>query len=463
MGDNVQIAGFEGEFDYFLNNPIFRERVFSTIAGNHELKVDKNDTSQENTAFADHFYQPNLTEYGQTLNINDDRTKTFIPGDYYYTYGDTLFLNLNTNNKNSLEHKTFIEEAIKEATKKRGSNFSWKVVSFHHAPYSTATHTEDKDILQRRHELVRIFNENDIDIVLGGHDHIYARSKQMLAGEQALEFEKAYGIKESDKNAKVENNYTSTYNNQIYKNGKIVVDGIGLDYNRKEVTNPRGTLFLTLASASGSKFYNPIGEQQWFVNKSLDDRNQLLTHFTFNKNQFKLETMDPYGKIIDHYTINKTDDFIANPNMNDQSITKAKLADFISEVEKYKPVDNKDNLNLYEKSLASAKEVLNNTYTSQEELDAAIEVLNTRLSSVEFLAKKVENNTKVSKEIKGEKVPKSNIRKDKKINRTNKKSTNINKKISRKSNNPKTGIANLTGVYASLSIATAGLYAIKRK
>ncbi|MDU2354602.1 MAG: hypothetical protein E7D92_08400, partial [Anaerococcus sp.] len=96
---------------------IFRERVFSTIAGNHELKVDKNDTSQENTAFADHFYQPNLTEYGQTLNINDDRTKTFIPGDYYYTYGNTLFLNLNTNNKNSLEHKTFIEEAIKKATK----------------------------------------------------------------------------------------------------------------------------------------------------------------------------------------------------------------------------------------------------------------------------------------------------------------------------------------------------------
>ena len=36
-------------------------------------------------------------------------------------------------------------------------------------------------------------------------------------------------------------------------------------------------------------------------------------------------------------------------------------------------------------------------------------------------------------------------------------------KEAKKSNNPKTGIASLSGVYAALSLASAGLFASKRK
>ncbi|WP_394018663.1 fibronectin type III domain-containing protein [Anaerococcus cruorum] len=35
MGDNVEIANYEGEYDYFLDNDLFKDSIFSTVVGNH--------------------------------------------------------------------------------------------------------------------------------------------------------------------------------------------------------------------------------------------------------------------------------------------------------------------------------------------------------------------------------------------------------------------------------------------
>ncbi|MBM0046546.1 metallophosphoesterase [Anaerococcus sp. mt242] len=468
MGDNVEIVNYEGEYDYFLDNDLFKDSVFSTVVGNHETYVDASNGSQRNTVFSDHFYLPNESKLGSISKINEDGTAYYIPGDYYYSYGDTLFLNINSNVNDSKEHEAFIKDAIAKATKERGKNFSWKVVSFHHAPYSTATHTSDTDILERRHELVRIFNENGIDLVLNGHDHIYTRTGQMIAGEQVLSFEDAYGTDPKNENAGIKDGFTKTYNNRVYKDNKVVVDGIKLDYNQKEVTNPRGTLFLTMSTSAGSKFYNPIGEDQWFVNRSLDDRSQLFSSLTFSKNIFNIKTMNPYGEIVDFYTINKTDDFINNPGVN-KDLSKSKLEALVKEAKNNKPVNKEENVELYNLAIERAEEVLNATFTSEEEVDAAVEVLNTRLSNVEFLAEnkddkktddkktddKKTDDKKPAKQVKGEKAPKAA--------KLAKKENKADKKEAKKSDNPKTGVATLTGVYATLSVAAAGLFVTKRK
>ena len=451
MGDNVEIANLEGEYDYFLDNDLYKERVFSSVVGNHETYVnDKDGHSQRNTVFADHFYLPNESKLGSISKVNEDGTAYYIPGDYYYSYGDTLFININSNVLDSKEHEAFIKDAIEKATKERGKNFSWKVVSFHHAPYSTATHTSDKDILQRRHELVKIFNENGIDIVLNGHDHIYTRTGQMIAGEQAMSFADAYGTDPNNENAGIKDGYSETYNNRIYKNGKVIVDGIKLDYDKKEVTNPRGTLFLTMSTSAGSKFYNPIGEDQWFVVRSLDDRSQLFSTLSFAQNKFNLTTMDPEGKIVDTYTINKTDDFIENPTMNDKKIDKTKLENYINEAKSFKLVQDEENVKLYQDALDRANEVLNSEYTSQEEIDSAIEVLKTRLSDIKFTSK-AEEGPKAPKALKTNKNPKAKASKKEE-----------SKKSSKESSNPKTGIASLASVYATLALASAGFFASKK-
>ena len=465
MGDNVEIANYEGEYDYFLDNDLFKDSIFSTVVGNHETYVDDKNGSQRNTVFSDHFHLPNESKLGSISKINEDGTAYYIPGDYYYSYGDTLFLNINSNVNDSKEHEAFIKDAIAKATKERGKNFSWKVVSFHHAPYSTATHTSDTDILQRRHELVRIFNENGIDVVLNGHDHIYTRTGHMIAGEHVLSFEDAYGTDPKNENAGIKDGFSKTYNNKVFKDNKVVVDGIKLDYNQKEVTNPRGTLFLTMSASAGAKFYNPIGEDQWFVNRSLDDRSQLFSSLTFSKNSFNIQTLNPYGEIVDFYTVNKTDDFIENPTIN-KEFSKEKLKASIKEAKNNKPVDEESNIELYKLAIERAEEVLNATFTSQEEVDAAIKVLETRLSNVEFIAENtVDNkvdNKKPAKQVKGEKAPKA-VKKVEKETKVNKKEIKTSNKVAKKSSNPKTGIGALTGVYATLSVAAAGLFATKRK
>ena len=481
MGDNVEIAGYEGEYDYFFDNNLFKERIFSSITGNHETYIDENDTSQENKVFADHFYLANESKLGSISKENSDGTKTYIPGDFWYTYGDTLFLNLNSNEKDSKIHEKFIQEAIAKAREKRGSNFSWKVVSFHHAPYSTATHTSDEDILQRRSELVRIFNDNNIDVVLNGHDHIYSRTKQMIAGEKALNFKDAYGTDVDDINAEIEDGFSNTYNNKVYPNGKVIVDGIGIDYGKNEVTNPRGTLFLTMSASAGAKFYNPIGEDQWFVNRSLDDRSQLFSNLTFSKNQFKIVTMDQDGKIVDSYTINKTDEKIENPELNKNTADFTKLENCIKEVMNKKIALDDENVSTYNNALENAIKVLNNKNSSQEEVDSAIEVLSTRLSEVSFIkeenhkdSKNKNNNensidkldgqkpcegkgSSNSDNILGQKVKAENFVKDSDFENN---SLNANHT---KTENVNTGVNSILSVFASLSLAIASLLKIKRK
>ncbi|KWZ90679.1 Ser/Thr phosphatase family protein [Anaerococcus hydrogenalis] len=480
MGDNVEIAGYEGEYDYFFDNDLFKERIFSSITGNHETYIDGKDSSLQNTVFSDHFYLANESKLGSISKENEDGTRTYIPGDFWYSYGDTLFLNLNSNVNDSKEHEKFIQEAIKQAEEKRGSKFSWKVVSFHHAPYSTATHTTDDDILQRRNELVKIFNKNNIDLVLNGHDHIYTRSKHMLGGEKTLSFKDAYGTDLNDPNAEIKDSFSETFNNKIYPNGKVIVDGIGIDYGKNQVVNPKGTLFLTMSASAGAKFYNPIGEDQWFVNRSLDDRSQLFSHLTFSKNQFKIVTMDQDGKVVDTYTINKTDEKINNPKFDENKTDFSKLQKTIENIMNKNVVLKEENITTYNIAVENAVKVLNDKNASQEEVDNAIEVLNTRLSEVSFEKKEektntnnesanvtddnkddqksnCENGSSNKSKHKGKKVKAENSKKDSDFEN---KSLN---KIYTKSTNVKTGVKSLSSIFASLSLALVGLFKIKRK
>ena len=135
-------------------------------------------------------------------------------GDYYFTYGDTLIMNLNSNNKNAAEHVQFMEETI-EATK--DPRFKWKFVVFHHSIYSAASHSLEAGIIKLREDLVPTIDELDIDAVLMGHDHSYVRTYQM---KNLQPLEKSNGCEDGS------------------------------------VINPEGTLYLTANSSSGSKYYN---------------------------------------------------------------------------------------------------------------------------------------------------------------------------------------------------------------
>ena len=51
---------------------------------------------------------------------------------------------INSNNRSTAEHKEFLESAIAQ-----NPDVRWKTVVFHHSVYSTASHVDDGDIIER--------------------------------------------------------------------------------------------------------------------------------------------------------------------------------------------------------------------------------------------------------------------------------------------------------------------------
>ena len=206
-GDQVNTSSDEGQYDGYLDHDVLTGLPAATVVGNHDT---------DSNAYGQHFNVANeSSEYGTTK----------AGGDSYFVYNNVLFLVLNSNDMSTAEHKQFMVDAI-DATKDQ--DIQWKVVTFHHSVYSVANHTVDKDILIRRNELVPVFQELDIDVVLMGHDHVYVRS-YMMDGLNP--------ITESDK--------------YEYANGRNAAP--------TAVNDPDGILYVTANSGSGSKMYDIKG------------------------------------------------------------------------------------------------------------------------------------------------------------------------------------------------------------
>lgn len=208
LGDQVNEYTSKSELEYsgYIERENAKGITFATIIGNHD--------SQANS-YSQHFALPNLQAEG----------KTEAGSNYYFVYNNTLFIQLNSNNMNTAEHKATIEKAI-EMTKNQ--NIKWKVVGFHHAIYSAATHANDDDIIKRRAEYPALMKQYGIDLIVAGHDHVYTRSR-MMDGGMAIESERNFTDK-SKEEGKVPSKYV----------------------------NPKGQLYLTANSASGSKHYDLV-------------------------------------------------------------------------------------------------------------------------------------------------------------------------------------------------------------
>lgn len=127
-------------------------------AGNH-------DTGEN--AFVDHF---NLERNGDTTD-----------GTYYsFDYSNAHVAVLNTNEDPaqgvSAQQLDWLRADV-EAARSRGAE--WVIVNLHKGPYTTAVHLDDPDVVRMRDTLVPLMDELGIDLVLQGHDHIYARTEHL--------------------------------------------------------------------------------------------------------------------------------------------------------------------------------------------------------------------------------------------------------------------------------------------
>ena len=203
--DGSNLSKVETEYSGFFNNENLSSIALATLVGNH-------DNGNNSTLYTEHFQMPGVTSYGQ--NKEGD-------GDYSFTYGGVQFMVLNTSNLSIAEHKAFLEETLA-----KNPDANWNVVCFHKSMYSVASHVTEGDIVQLRTGLSPIFKQLGIDVVLQGHDHVYARS-YIMGGEDGM-----------------------TADVQKTEDGKALTD----------IYAPDGVQYVTLNSGSGSKFYNITNE-----------------------------------------------------------------------------------------------------------------------------------------------------------------------------------------------------------
>jgi uncharacterized protein YjdB len=241
-GDQVETATSESQYDGFFAPAELSSLPLVPAIGNHD---------NGSALYARHYNSPNESDtYGTTA----------AGGDYWFTYGDTLYMVLNSNNQSTLSHETFIGEAIAAA----GDDIVWKVVMFHHSIYSSASHSTDSDILTRRSELYPVFDAYGIDVVLMGHDHCYTRSC-------------------------------------IMSGGLALTDG-----TESSVTDPEGTLYITANSGSGSKYYDLQDADTDYMAVRWQGYAPSYSYIEVTNESFTITTYQSSdNSVIDTYTIYK--------------------------------------------------------------------------------------------------------------------------------------------------------------
>ena len=216
----------EVEYAGYLSADALQNIPVATAIGNHEAS---------GAYYGYHFYNPNESDLGSTT----------AGGDYYFSYGKTLFIVLNSNNTNQEEHRQLMQQAIdsdKDAT--------FRIVMFHHDIYGAGQPHANSDGAQLRTVFAPLMDEFNIDVCLTGHDHSYSRTYQIL-------------------------------------------DGVAIDYDVKDggtVTDPQGTLYMTANSASGSKYYETVKTQQYFISNMSQQALPTYSVIKMTDNSFTIST-----------------------------------------------------------------------------------------------------------------------------------------------------------------------------
>ena len=301
-GDQVNTASNETQYTGYINE-LFTSLPSATTIGNHD---------SGSAAYNQHFNLPNESA---------DKGQTTAGSDYWFVYENTLFINLNSNDRSTAEHKAFIEEAIAA-----NPNVKWKTVVFHHSIFSTASHVDDGDIITRRNELPQVFKDLDIDVVLMGHDHVYTRTYMM--------------------------------------DGTTPNTSKGV---QSSVTNPTGILYLTANSASGSKYYDIKAPNAEYSAKMDQSYRRTVTDIKVTDTSYTMKTYYADDlSLLDEFTIYKADNTALLNKINELKNMNLSESDY-----------TKDSWKSFSDALTSAEELLKNSDATQDMLDESLLYLHT--------------------------------------------------------------------------------------
>lgn len=304
VGDQIDYSSPKGyairerEYAGFTYPTALRSFPVATTIGNHETKGDD---------YKLHFNNPNASTLGETTS----------GGNYYYNYGNTLYMILNTNNRNVSEHDKFMDEAMKS-----NPDAKWKIVMFHHDIYGSASPHSNVDGANLRILFAPLMDKYDIDVCLTGHDHQYARTYQII-------------------------------------DGKV----INYDDGGSSVSDPEGTMYITAGSASGSKYYSLNKTSQYYLAERVSDNTPSFSTVSVNDTSFKIETYDYNGNsYANPFTIHKGDDKTSIQSLLNDAATVDKNGLTLGSIDRVNTAVNHVNTLLDTRDDSAAIKKLNDEY-----------------------------------------------------------------------------------------------------
>lgn len=166
LGDQVEDRNNPYQFEVFMEPEQVKRTPVATLVGNHDVG---------SPYYSQFFVMPNqdAKKRGQPTNMEEGAA------DYSFTYGDTLFLCLNTNDMNNRNHIAFMTETIENYVQEHGKRPNWIIAAMHHSIFSITDHLEGKNYQARQEALAPAFSELGVDVVLMGHDHAHDRTYMM--------------------------------------------------------------------------------------------------------------------------------------------------------------------------------------------------------------------------------------------------------------------------------------------
>ncbi len=172
-GDQTNYANDISELDSYLSPPELKNLPVAVTIGNHDA-IDMR-VGPEQSAFMDKLY--NWANHNDLKNTTADATRIRGGGNYYFSYGNTLYISINSQIADTVIHGAFMRQAVASHP-----DATWKIALFHHNIYGSGAHASPKgyaDSYNMQATWSPFLDRYGIDLTINGHDHVYARSHFM--------------------------------------------------------------------------------------------------------------------------------------------------------------------------------------------------------------------------------------------------------------------------------------------
>ena len=277
LGDFVDDGSNENYWDFLLNSQIWGQIPVFPLVGNHESK-----------------FHPTLKYVGvrnsiiNHFNVEIPDQERVDKGIYYsFEKDNCIYIFLNTNFFSGLGEKQilWVDNTLKNSTSK------WRLLFIHKSPYSCGPHSNDLDVEIIKREINELCLKFKFDVVFGGHDHVYSRTKPLSFGKATCE--------------------------NIYGN---------------KIVNPSGTIFVTLGPV-GVKNYKVSEKIPSSIEVIVPSDNPSFANITISENILHIQVHEISKncelKTIDEFYIEKNEEEYKIPEKIKQCINNYPIVPWV--------------------------------------------------------------------------------------------------------------------------------------